>query len=63
MKWIPVGLIIVGLVVLARAFKGDRAASFEDGSFLLEIVKVLAGIALIVAGLVWLAISAFMALP
>lgn len=62
MKWIALALIIVGVVLLIRAFTLDRTSSFDDGSFILQILVGGLGAVLIAAGIIVLLAMLFIAL-
>lgn len=50
MVFIP---LLIGMMLLALAARMDRKSSFEDGSFLIQIVLLIGGAGLVFGTLVW----------
>lgn len=59
MKWVALALIVAGIVLLIKAVRRDHDASFDDGSFLGEMLDVIGGIVCLAAGVIWLAVLLF----
>lgn len=59
MKWIPLALIAIGIVAIIFAIRAGRTSSFDDGTFIMQIIVGLCGAAGIVIGGVWLAVLFF----
>lgn len=63
MKWIALSLIGVGLALILYAFNSDRTSSFDGGSFVLQMLALLAGGGLMLGGIVWIIVLVFVAVP
>lgn len=60
MKWIALGLILLGAALVWFAMHLDARSSFDDGSFLNEMVVGLVGAVCIVVGFVIFGILVFL---
>ena len=61
-KWIALGLIVLGLMLFAAAYKLNQTAAFEDGEFITMIICIVAGLLSCLVGGIWLLVLIFMAL-
>jgi hypothetical protein len=52
-------LMLFGLALIVSAARLDKTASFDDGSFLFEVVIGMAGGVCFVAGVIWAAVLMF----
>ena len=48
---IIIGLLLVGIVLLIIGWRMDSKSSFEDGSFLIQMLALVAGGVMIIVGL------------
>ena len=55
--WLALVLVAIGVGLLLKAWSMNATASFNDGSFQMEMQVALGGIAFVGAGLLWLAVS------
>jgi len=58
-KWIILSLVIFGIILLVISYKVDKKTSFEDGSFLVQMVAIIAGILFIIVGIIWFLVLIF----
>jgi hypothetical protein len=59
MKWVALGLLLLCLFNIVVGYKMDKTASFESGSFLLEIALVVSGGVGVLAGSVMFGLLVF----
>lgn len=55
MKWVAVGLVVFGCLLIGLAWSWDATSSYNDGSFLTEMVIGIAGAIMVVSGILMLA--------
>lgn len=58
-KWVALAMLIAGIVAVLKAMNMDSTSSFNDGSFLVQIVLFILGGALGLGGLLTFAVIAF----
>lgn len=58
-KWIILCLIIFGIISLLQSYRMDATSSFEDGSFLVQMIAAVVGIGCIVVGIIWFLVLLF----
>jgi hypothetical protein len=61
-KYWALSLLALGIFLLVAAARMDSKSSFDDGSFLLQIVAGLAGAGCIAVACIWFAVLFFMGL-
>ncbi|MEN6535669.1 MAG: hypothetical protein ABFD89_18540 [Bryobacteraceae bacterium] len=62
MKYVALGLLVAGLLLIGLAFRKDSRSSFEDGSFLGQILLAAGGVVCLAAAIGIFAVRIFMAL-
>ena len=62
MKWLALFLVVAGIVMMATALRSDQTASFDDGSFIWEMLLGGAGALSLIVGLLIFLVDAFTAL-
>lgn len=58
-KWIALAMLIAGIVAVLKAASMDSTSSFNDGSFLVQIVLFILGGVLGLGGILTFAVIAF----
>lgn len=59
MKWLALGFALVGIAAIVAGFKLDKISSFDDGSFINELVLFIAGGVCVLIGVAMFAVLAF----
>ena len=52
LKWLPLILFVLSIISFIAAYRMDDKASYENGSFIVEMFLVLVGIVLFIASLI-----------
>jgi hypothetical protein len=58
-NYIIAALMIVGVIMLITGFCANKSSSFDDGSFIVQVLLMVAGGAAIIVALLWKFVLSF----
>ena len=62
MKFIPLVLFVVGACVLLHSMLRDAKNSFDDGTFLIQMIEMFGGVGLMIVAIIWFSVLIFLAM-
>lgn len=60
MKWVALALLIIGVALAAKSYTMNATSSFEDGTFMFQMIAGIVGAGSIAAAVAIFAIALFM---
>lgn len=62
MKMIPAIILLIGAVVFLHGILRDNTSSFEDGTFLIQLMEIVGGAGMVFVAVVWFLVLVFLSL-